>query len=152
MKLRSILALVAGSVVVHLAVACGSQAIEAGPSASDSGAVVDAVMDVIADVPSAEAAPDGGSGPTVTTLTCDKFTDVGGTKFYYAEQLFPGRTAVQLTSVRVMYCYKAGSPSTAGYPVGYTCSFGGGLVRDGAIAVTCGSDPSVIASIQIIDG
>jgi hypothetical protein len=153
MKLRSVLGLVLGSVVVHLAVACGSQAVDGGPGGADSGAVVDAIIDVIADVPNAEAAPDGGSedsGPTVTTATCSKMSTTGGVTVWLAELERPGKSMVDLATVRTLICVTDTAAATT-HPSGYTCAVGsGGFVRDGVLAYNCGNDPSRIKSVTFI--
>ena len=147
-KIRTCLAILAGSVAVHFVVACGSSAASRVGAALDAGApLADALADGFStvdgaiDTPTAEASPSGASGYTVHNLTCENST-VSVTASGLKESL--------AGSIAIM-CAPAGTTTVGGFPPGFACEVVPVYVRDGAVGALC-PETSWTAEILIPSG
>ena len=130
MRIRSVIAFVAGSIAVHAAVSCASSSSKSGVEAAD--AIADVVRDVLGGDSVAEAGP-ADPKPTVDEVPCDKtFAGVGA----FAEKAFPGRAATDLARGVALVCGAAGGPPGA-------CSAQTLWTSDGFVWVNCRADYKV---------
>ena len=117
----------AGSAAIFIA--CAAEQAATHPSAGDSG-VADAI-----------GVLDAKAGPTPPSTTVDVVPCVGG----IAEKAYPGRSKEDLARATAMFCVADGA--TANAPPGYNCSVAAVWVKDGAIALRCGSVSSVTLTV-----
>jgi len=121
-----------GSLVV--AVACSSQHADNSPS---DGGVVDAIVDALG-LDHVESDAMAGEKPTIDTVSCDKTAG----SYAYAEKAYPGRSKEDLSRASAMICGGSVIP-------GYDCGKAEFAVKDGGIAVICGSKTGVVATIVL---
>jgi hypothetical protein len=127
---------VGGSLVGALVVAAAcSSSPRTDVAPSDSGGVVDAIADVLG-LDHVESDAVAAEKPTIDTVKCDKTAG----SYAYAEKMYPGRTKEDLARASALICGGTLFP-------GYDCASAGIVVRDGAIAVACGSKTGLIATI-----
>ena len=142
------LELVAGSLVVCVLVACGQAPARIGPDPeADAGALVsdaaatipvDAAGPAEAGVDGASRGPGGGTTYASNETTCGQSYTAGSVTYWYAEQLYPGATADELSGVTGWYVH---APDAGGGIVpGYVRASTSVQVRDGAVAVNCGTN------------
>ena len=124
MSFRRALALVAGSVAVHLAVvACGS---------------ADGPIFGQADPDAGAAGAGGGAEPIVAVEACDH-VGPGGIPTYFASHSFEGKTVEQLGRVVAVAKYRLKGPLD-----GYDATSVAVLLKDGSVAVECGHEGSLL--------
>lgn len=126
--------LASGAVLYVVMAACGSSDRVSDVVAGDGGIVgsdgdvVDALVDALVNpVKEASAA----EPPDVATEPCDKMLKYNNADWYVAEHAYPGKTAAELASVRVVFPTNA----LAGYGQQVTV---GQFVKDGSAATICG--------------
>lgn len=167
MKTRELIASLIGGIAVYVACAAapersneiGKPDVGAFSESGTDGPFADvlAVLDgVLPDMGVADAKADdaGAPQPTIVTGKCDKTYQASGQTFYYAELMFPGKSAQYLSAhATVTYCYTQAYAASSGiFPPGYNCqSYRGGIVRDGQMAVGCSveSQKNNIESISV---
>lgn len=138
MRIRSVIAFVAGSIAVHAAVSC------AASRGGDVGSIADAVVDALGlDTSVHDARADGPPAPTPATVddvACDRELVTGQ---WFAEKTFAGRTSADLSRGSAVVC---GGPF--GPPPGY-CQVATLYVKDGVVAAFCGNS-SGKATVRIV--
>jgi hypothetical protein len=153
--------LVLGSTIVYMFVACasalssdsppqpsfdgsaqaesgGSDSVTPAPPTGKESGIIGAIADAITD-PVSEA--NAQSLPPITAMErCDKMAAVGdsGTTVAYAEHAFPGYTVQQLARAVAIVTWSANFV----FIPGYTQSVQTPFVRDGYVAIDCGSATS----------
>jgi hypothetical protein len=155
---RTCESLVAGSIIYAAMAACsgGGGAIAGGQMSGHGGsdaaiggqpAAVAGSTSTAGTVPVAMAAGTGGSTgttecdcqpvvpvePTVIEVPCDVTVD--GSPALWAVAEFPGKTALELSAVRVLVEYPEGINK---WPAGFSSIAGAVYVKDGSVATTCG--------------
>lgn len=139
-----------GTIVYGVVAACSAGGGAGGGEASRDAGFFDALVrdaDALLDA-LVNPTPDANAGPlppTVNVEACTLVVPYGGSNFLYAEHAYPGKTAVELSAVRAIVTYPAGSPSTASWPPGYLTYSGTPYVKDGAVAVSCGVQGGAVA-------
>lgn len=134
MSFRRVLALVLGSVAVHLAVvACGS---------------ADGPIFGQADPDAGAAGAGGGAGPepTVAVEACDRVSDESIPR-HFAAHSYPGESAEALSRVRVVARYNG---ANAGQLPGFDHVTLVPNIRDGEVAVVCGKETVYAESVTFI--
>lgn len=82
-------------------------------------------------------------GGTIISQACPApVADAGPQTPIYVEAAFPGKTAADLTAVRIIWHWVPGTNSML---PGYSDTYGGGYVRDGFVAAYCGTGTNVFA-------
>lgn len=154
MRARDVAGMLVGAVVVFGA--CAVHVDDSGSrAAADSGTkdgALEAAIDALGDSLGVEISPikdaEAGPGDPPTTKhspACDKSYILGGVTFWYAEQLLAGRSKEDLARATALLCDPAATTP------GYTCtSYTRFDVRDGAIAVQCGSGSGPRSTVTLI--
>lgn len=128
-----------GVLVYLVMAACGSSdsAVATMLDGGDGDAVIDALIDGV--VSPEDEASAGPLPPDVATEPCNKSGAIGPTGAVYAVHTYSGKTVNDLSAVRIV---THAAPSSSKHTIeGATYEFGGGvpLLRDGAVAVFCGT-------------
>ncbi len=73
--------------------------------------------------------------------------DAGSQIYSIAEKSFPGMTAAELSSVRVIFNY----PASVGFlhPPGYLSAISSPWVKDGSVAVLCGPKGTLYEAMSV---
>lgn len=123
--------LLGGAAVYLVFAACGSGGGAARRPGGDSS---------VGGSPPSSAIPDaqaqGANGTVSATELCSKLSEPGPAQVRYAEHLFPGRTAIELTRIVAVEHIVGGS--LLGPAAGYNLASSTTFVQDGKVAVFCG--------------